>query len=127
MNLAIGWLWIHLGIVSGALLGLGFLNPEFLGGYGSTRRRLLRLGHISFFGMGILNLMLAASPLLAVDSTTSLMLQRTASLGLLIAALTMPLACALVAWRRACYPVFVIPVAAALTATSIICWEVIIS
>ena len=30
-----------------------------MGGYGSFRRRLARLGHISFFGLGFLNLLLA--------------------------------------------------------------------
>jgi hypothetical protein len=34
--------------------------PAWLGDYGSTARRLARLGHIAFFGLAILNLLLAA-------------------------------------------------------------------
>lgn len=33
--------------------------PEWIGGYDALSRRLLRLGHIAFFGLGILNILLA--------------------------------------------------------------------
>jgi hypothetical protein len=33
--------------------------PAWLGEYGETARRLARLGHIAFFGLGILDLLLA--------------------------------------------------------------------
>ncbi|MFD0981518.1 hypothetical protein [Tropicimonas aquimaris] len=33
--------------------------PEMVGDYDALPRRLLRLGHIAFFGLGILNIMLA--------------------------------------------------------------------
>ena len=42
--------------------------PPGLADYGDTSRRLLRLGHIDFFGIGYLNLMLAAElPSLRLD------------------------------------------------------------
>lgn len=124
LNEAVGWLAIHLGIISGMLLGLGFLRPEFLGGYGSERRRLLRLGHISFFGLGVLNLMLAHSSAMDVETGAQGVLRTIASVGMAVAACTMPLACAAVAWKRSWSPVFAIPVIAALTSTSVVCWEV---
>ncbi len=33
--------------------------PEWLGDYSSLPRRLMRLGHIAFFGLGILNILMA--------------------------------------------------------------------
>jgi hypothetical protein len=33
--------------------------PAWIGEYGETSRRLVRLGHIAFFGLGILNILLA--------------------------------------------------------------------
>lgn len=119
MNESFGWLWIFWGVVSGAVLGLGFLQAEFLGGYGSSRRRLLRLGHISFFGLGLLNILFGCS--VQADTSTSVALE-VAGAGFLLAGLFMPIACALVAWRQSLHPLFVIPVSAALVATGIMAW-----
>ena len=55
-NLSVAWIGILFGLASGSLLGLFFHREEWLEGYGSWRRRLLRLGHISFFGIAFLNL-----------------------------------------------------------------------
>ena len=33
--------------------------PEGIGGYGELARRFLRLGHIAFFGLGLINLSIA--------------------------------------------------------------------
>ena len=38
-----------------------FHGEDWLGGYGSWRRRMLRLGHISMIGTGLLNLAFALS------------------------------------------------------------------
>ena len=119
MNEMLGWTWITLGFLSGFLLGLGFLREGFLGGYDSPRRRLLRLGHISFFGLGGLNILFALTegrlrleePWLAV-----------ASAALAVGALAMPLACALVAWTRRFYPLFGVPVASLLTGGALVIW-----
>ena len=63
-NRVVGWSSLALGAVTGLILGLWSFDgpmavPEWLGGYGDTSRRLMRLGHIAFFGLGILNLLLA--------------------------------------------------------------------
>ena len=47
------------GAAAGAVPGLLFHDDEWAGGYSSFRRRMLRLGHISFFGIGILNVLFA--------------------------------------------------------------------
>jgi hypothetical protein len=56
-NLCLAWLCILLGFVSGMVLGLFFHDENWLGGYGSFKRRMYRLGHISFFGLGAVNLL----------------------------------------------------------------------
>ena len=56
INLILAWLWILLGFVSGLALGLFFHRENWLGGYSSLKRRLYRLAHISFFGLGAVNL-----------------------------------------------------------------------
>ena len=101
------------GIVSGALLGLFFHADEWMGGYGSYRRRLTRLGHISFFGLGFLNLLLGLS--VAPLGLSGITLQ-IASWSCLAAALSMPACCFLAAWRKPFRHLFPIPVCAALLA-----------
>ena len=39
------------------VLGLFFHRENWLGGYASLKRRMYRLGHISFFGLGAVNLL----------------------------------------------------------------------
>lgn len=100
------------GVVSGSLLGLFFHREEWLGGYGSFRRRMLRLGHISFFGLGLINVLFALSisargiPPLAA---------RIAFAGLLLGMVTMPACCFLTAWKQPLRYLFLVPVAAVLT------------
>jgi len=52
-----------LGAVSGLVMGLWSFGgplpePSWVGGYGDLPRRLLRLGHIALFALGMINLML---------------------------------------------------------------------
>ena len=108
LNAAVGWVSLTLGAASGAVLGLFFHRADFLGGYDSYRRRLIRLGHIAFFGLGFVNLFFALqSPQmrLAPHELSS------ASWALIIGNASMPLACALTAWRARLKPVFALPVA----------------
>jgi len=63
-NVKIGWVSLAFGASTGVVLGLWSFDgpvavPEWLGGYGELSRRLARLGHIAFFGLGILNLLMA--------------------------------------------------------------------
>ena len=122
VNLAAGWIGMIAGIFSGMALGLGFRREDWLGGYGAWRRRLLRLGHISFFGLGFLNLLFFvtartcgwAGPLLPA-----------ASAAFVAGAATMPLCCAVCAWRPRLTSWFAVPVLSLLAATSIVAWEVL--
>jgi len=55
-QLILAWVCILLGLLSGLALGLFFHREDWLGGYTSLKRRLYRLCHISFFGLGVINL-----------------------------------------------------------------------
>jgi hypothetical protein len=117
INEAFGWVWILAGILSGLVLGMFFQRDDWLGGYGSFRRRLIRLGHISFLGLGILNILFALSlPRLHLGAG----ILALASRALLVGAVTMPLCCGLMAWRRGFHLLFGIPVASLVLGVALI-------
>lgn len=122
VNLVVAWLWVLLGFLSGMVLGLKFHQENWLGGYASHRRRLYRLGHISFFGLGMANLMFAlVAPAFPAAKLTVLI----ASWGFVIGAVTMPVCCCLMArdarWRH----LFAIPVVSLIVSATLTLWEVI--
>jgi hypothetical protein len=89
------WVGMAGGVLSGAVIGLFFHEESFMGGYQSFRRRMTRLGHISFFGLAFVNLgfaathaQLAPAPMVA------------AAIAFVIGAATMPTCCFLTAWRK---------------------------
>lgn len=64
LNRSIALTSLALGALSGMLIGLWSFGgpapvPDAIGDYGDLSRRLLRLGHIAFFGLAFLNLILA--------------------------------------------------------------------
>lgn len=59
LHLVIAWVAILVGLLSGTVIGLFFHREEWLGGYHSWRRRMVRLGHVAFLGTGLLNLAFA--------------------------------------------------------------------
>lgn len=105
INLWMAWIGILLGLLSGALIGLFFHRDEWLGGYGSWRRRLLRLGHISFFGIAFLNLAFANTVSLAGAATPAF-----TAWSLVAGAVLMPAICFLAAWRPGFRHLFFLPV-----------------
>lgn len=107
-NLTFGWISLVAGAATGAILGLWFQRPNFLGGYDSYRRRLVRLGHIAFFGLGFVNILFGLSRTYMQLSTSEM---AAASVALMIGNVTMPLACGMAAWRPGFKPLFVVPVA----------------
>jgi len=111
-NLYAGWIGILLGFLTGSIHGLFFHEEHWLGGYGSWARRISRLGHISLFGLGLINLAF-------VFTVDHLELRDRVSWpsGLLILGIiTMPLTCYLSAWRPALRHFFVVPTLSLLAA-----------
>jgi hypothetical protein len=102
MNWTAGWWLILAGFASGAALGLFFHRPDFLGGYASLRRRMVRLGHIAFCALGILNLIVGLSP--------------QTSPWLMAGSVLMPVVCFLTAWKEKCRHFFALPVVLLVTA-----------
>lgn len=107
LNLCLGWIWITTGLISGAIIGMFFYDPAWLGGYVSWRRRMLRLGHISFLGTGLLNLAFVFTFALREGRSPPPLAGALLALG----ALTMPLVCFLSAWRDSFRYLFPVPVA----------------
>src|SRR5262245_8553228 len=62
LNWFAGWVLALLGFVTGSVLGLYFHREEFLGGYTSFRRRIIRLGHIALVALGMMNVLYSISP-----------------------------------------------------------------
>ena len=107
LNLCVGWLWILLGFITGMVLGMFFHQDRWLGGYGSFKRRMYRLGHISFFGLGTVNLLFWVT--LQYLPATSLF-AAMASWGFVIGAITMPLCCIVMAHFPKAHMIFAVPV-----------------
>jgi len=122
LNLVLGWLWVALGFVSGAVLGLRFHNEHWLGGYASWMRRLYRLAHVSFFGLGLLNLMFFLT--MRGMSAASVSFQ-IASIGFVVGALTMPVCCVLAAHKPNSKAIFAVPVLSLMTGALFTVWILI--
>lgn len=103
INLVAGWASFLAGAVSGMLVGLFFHRPDWLGGYDAFPRRMVRLGHIAFFGLGLINILFA----LSTDARSPA--GDWGSRLLLVGAVTMSLNCFLTAWRGAFRHLFFIP------------------
>ena len=121
INLHAAWIGWLLGCIAGAIPGLFFHDADWLGGYASWRRRLTRLGHISFFGIGFINLGFALT-------VKALGLQGglgSASVLLVVGAVAMPSVCYLSAWKPAFRHLFFIPASSVAIAIAIITWRII--
>ena len=110
MHVLVGWAAALLGAASGALIGLFFHEDTWAGGYSSFRRRMLRLGHISFFGIGFLNVAYYAAFSQGGGSPI-------AGTLLIVGAVFMPTLCYLSAFKPAFRHLFFIPAGSILLAT----------
>ncbi len=106
-----GWIAMVAGATSGAAIGVFFHREEWMGGYASLRRRMIRLGHIAFFGLGIINVLFALS---LIAFPISNVYARFASAGFAVSLVTMPACCFMTAWRTGFRYLFPIPVLAVL-------------
>ncbi len=106
INFYAAWIGIALGFVAGAVLGMFFHGEDWAGGYSSWRRRMMRLGHISFFGLAFINMSYAISikvyDLQVNDTVISWLF--------IIGAVAMPTVCFLSAYKKFFRHLFFIPV-----------------
>ena len=112
INLIAVWVGIVGGMASGAVIGMAFHKEQWQGGYDSWRRRLMRLGHISFFGLAFVNLAFVQAVSHVDDPTGPLI--TLAGYALILAHIAMPTVCFLAAWRKPFRNLFFIPVSGAL-------------
>lgn len=105
LHLWSAWIGVLAGMLSGAVLGLWFHREDWLGGYNSWPRRMLRLGHISFFGIAFLNFAFAATAFAVARPLYSWV-----SPMLIAGAILMPSVCALAAWKKPLRHLFPLPV-----------------
>jgi len=59
-NISFGWIWIFVGIIVGAIIGMWSFNGPMLspvGDYTSLPRRMLRLSHIAFIALAMINIL----------------------------------------------------------------------
>jgi hypothetical protein len=104
-NLAAGWIGVLFGFLAGAIEGLFFYREDWRGGYTTWRRRMTRLAHISFFGIGFINIAFGLTIISIGFSPPP-----TVSIILMIGAAAMPLICYLSAWKDFFRHLFFIPV-----------------
>jgi len=110
-------------VIAGAVMGLFFWREDWLGGYGSWRRRMTRLAHVSFFGLGAINIAFTLSAShLALPRGAAL---TAASYCLCVGAAAMPLVCYLAAWRQPFRHLFAVPVAAVMAGVAILAVEMV--
>lgn len=122
INLVAAWIGISLGFASGMVMGLFFHREQWLGGYAGLKRRLYRLAHISFFGLGAVNLCFFLTAK-AMNLSGPMIL--AASWCFLLGAISMPVCCIAMAHRPRVLPLFAVPVLSliiggALTLTAVV-------
>ena len=106
VNLYVAWVCMLAGAIFGALSGLFFHKQEWMGGYGSWQRRMMRLGHISFFGLAFVNFAFVFTVSYLGLNNHIILPSRL----LVIGTLTMPLVCVLSVHRTLFRHFFFIPV-----------------
>ena len=94
-------------------MGMRFKNENWLGGYASFPRRLIRLGHISFFGLGLINFLFFFT-VHALGEKSAVV--DVAAWAFLVGGILMPICCGVMACWKSARPVilFAAPVSSLL-------------
>lgn len=122
-NICAAWIGFFLGCIAGAIPGLFFHQADWLGGYSSWGRRLIRLAHISFFGLGFINMAFAfTAERLGLDAAAPV-----PGRLLIAGAITMPLVCYLSAWKEGFRHLFAVPALCVTGGVGIVLWKVCVS
>ena len=122
INIHVAWIGFFCGCVAGAVPGLFFHGNDWLGGYRSWQRRMIRLAHIAFFGVGLLNLSFALTArTLGLEAGLQI-----ASVLLIVGAVAMPLVCYLSAWKMAFRHLFFIPAVSVSVGIGLFTWRILV-
>ena len=121
MNLYAAWIGLLLAVLSGVISGLFFHEESWLGGYATWPRRMTRLGHISLFGLGFVNLaFFLTAQVLEIKSGLTV-----SAVLLIIGAATMPTVCYLAAFRKPFRHLFFVPVLSVGLGIAMFLWRLI--
>ena len=116
-NIIFGWIWICLGFILGMTLGLWAEGEKWLGGYASIARRYLRLGHVAFIALPIINI-LYGKELPLVDLSDSM--KYIGSYLMIFGAVGVPITCVSAAFIRKARYFLPLPASAILIGTIIL-------
>lgn len=116
-NVLFGWAWMCIGFISGMTLGLWAEGENWLGGYASITRRYLRLAHVAFIALSIINI-LYGKELAAV--TLPAQAKSIGSVLMIFGAAGVPIACITAAFYRKAKFVLPLPAAAVLAGTALL-------
>ena len=119
MAVAVGWWLIAMGFLTGGIMGLLAQREQWLGGYDSRTRRLVRLGHIALIALGALNVWW---PVAATAQKSSEWIP-VIRCCFLIGGLTMGPVCFLTAWNWRCRGLFLLPASALIIGAVLAGWE----
>ncbi len=121
INIYAAWIGLLLGCVAGIISGLFFHSEDWLGGYGSWPRRMIRLAHISFFGIAIINLaFVLTARMMEIESGLAL-----SSWLLITGAVTMPIVCYLSGFKKVFRHLFFIPALSVTLGVALFLWRII--
>jgi len=115
-NLFAAWMGVLFGLLSGLVMGLWFHKDTWLGGYDSWPRRLLRLGHISFFGIAFLNIDFVGTVAYLHVNQDAIFVP---SILFIVAQIAMPTVCLLAALKKQLRHLFAVPVVSVIAATAL--------
>ncbi len=117
INVLFGWAWMCLGFISGMTLGMWAEREKWLGGYTSVARRYLRLGHVAFIALSIINI-LYGKELGAI--ALPIHIKSIGSALMIFGAAGVPIACIFAAFFRKARYFLPLPALAVLTGTAIL-------
>ncbi len=116
INELFGWTAILLGLGVGIWMGLRFQREDWLKGYASLPRRMVRLAHVALAALGIINIAFAHT---SRDLALPASLVTVASWALIIAAISMPACCLAIARGSRRFGLFGLPVSSLAAAVGI--------
>lgn len=116
-NVIFGWAWMCMGFIMGMVLGIWAEGKEWLGGYASVTRRFLRLGHVAFIALSIINI-LYGKELASVDLSDSM--KNIGSYLMIFGAVGVPITCLCAAFIRKSKYFLPLPASALLIGTIIL-------
>jgi len=115
-NVIFGWVWMCFGFILGMTMGIWAEGKQWLGGYASVTRRYLRLGHVAFIALSMINI-LYGKELPLVDLSENM--KNIGSFLMIFGAVGVPVTCISAAFIRKTKYFLPLPASAILIGTII--------